>query len=141
MHVCHKSCDYLILTEKKTKKKNNQKALTTVGHFMRPKTNAEYIYVAIELLFGIFLFAAILGHVADIVTSVSFARKEFQGLYLSRRRKRKWRRRKERERAPVVRERLVFVFVVAILGIYSHSFFFSCKYCNVSANCTGLQFY
>lgn len=32
-----------------------------------------------QLLFGLLLFATVLGHVANIVTSVSAARKEFQG--------------------------------------------------------------
>lgn len=55
------------------------KALTTVGDLPRPRTKGEYIYVTTELFFGLFLFASVLGHVANIVTNVSAARKEFQG--------------------------------------------------------------
>lgn len=55
------------------------KALTTIGDLPRPRTKGEYIYVTVELFFGLFLFASVLGHVANIVTNVSAARKEFQG--------------------------------------------------------------
>lgn len=34
-----------------------------------------------QLLFGLLLFASVMGHVANIVTSVSAARKEFQGKF------------------------------------------------------------
>lgn len=54
-------------------------ALTTVGDLPRPRTKGEYIYVTVELFFGLFLFASVLGYVANIVTNVSAARKEFQG--------------------------------------------------------------
>jgi cyclic nucleotide gated channel alpha 3 len=54
-------------------------ALTTIGDLPRPRSKAEYIYVICQLLFGLMLFATVLGHVANIVTSVSAARKEFQG--------------------------------------------------------------
>ncbi|KAG5670425.1 hypothetical protein PVAND_000691 [Polypedilum vanderplanki] len=53
-------------------------ALTTIGDLPRPRSKAEYIYVICQLLFGLMLFATVLGHVANIVTSVSAARKEFQ---------------------------------------------------------------
>ena len=45
----------------------------------RPRTKAEYIFLVIELVMGLFLLATVLGHVANIVTNVSAARKEFQG--------------------------------------------------------------
>ncbi|CRL07220.1 CLUMA_CG020201, isoform A [Clunio marinus] len=53
-------------------------ALTTIGDLPRPRSKAEYVYVICQLLFGLMLFATVLGHVANIVTSVSTARKEFQ---------------------------------------------------------------
>ncbi|KAL7025136.1 hypothetical protein ACKWTF_013359 [Chironomus riparius] len=53
-------------------------ALTTIGDLPRPRSKAEYVYVICQLLFGLMLFATVLGHVANIVTSVSAARKEFQ---------------------------------------------------------------
>lgn len=58
-------------------------ALTTIGDLPRPRTKGEYVFVISQLLFGLMLFATVLGHVANIVTSVSAARKEFQGKLLS----------------------------------------------------------
>ncbi|XP_015608192.2 cyclic nucleotide-gated channel rod photoreceptor subunit alpha [Cephus cinctus] len=54
-------------------------ALTTIGDLPRPRSKGEYLFVIAQLLFGLLLFATVLGHVANIVTSVSAARKEFQG--------------------------------------------------------------
>ncbi|GLV41568.1 uncharacterized protein CBL_06797 [Carabus blaptoides fortunei] len=54
-------------------------ALTTIGDLPRPRSKGEYLFVILQLLFGLMLFATVLGHVANIVTSVSAARKEFQG--------------------------------------------------------------
>ncbi|XP_034249388.1 cyclic nucleotide-gated cation channel alpha-3 [Thrips palmi] len=53
-------------------------ALTTIGDLPRPRSKGEYMFVIGQLLFGLLLFATVLGHVANIVTSVSTARKEFQ---------------------------------------------------------------
>ncbi|XP_020288866.1 potassium/sodium hyperpolarization-activated cyclic nucleotide-gated channel 1-like [Pseudomyrmex gracilis] len=53
-------------------------ALTTIGDLPRPRTKGEYLFVIGQLFFGLLLFAAVLGHVANIVTSISSARKEFQ---------------------------------------------------------------
>ncbi|XP_031619654.1 cyclic nucleotide-gated cation channel alpha-3 isoform X2 [Contarinia nasturtii] len=53
-------------------------ALTTIGDLPRPRSKGEYVFVIAQLLFGLMLFATVLGHVANIVTSVSAARKEFQ---------------------------------------------------------------
>ncbi|XP_054270579.1 cyclic nucleotide-gated channel rod photoreceptor subunit alpha-like isoform X3 [Macrosteles quadrilineatus] len=53
-------------------------ALTTIGDLPRPRSKGEYLFVILQLLFGLLLFATVLGHVANIVTSVSAARKEFQ---------------------------------------------------------------
>ena len=54
-------------------------ALTTIGGLPKPRTNGEYAFIIFQLLLGLFLLATILGHVFNIVTSVSAARKEFQG--------------------------------------------------------------
>ena len=54
-------------------------ALTTIGDLPRPRTRGEYFFLNLEVVFGLFLFATVLGHVANIVTNVSAARKEFQG--------------------------------------------------------------
>ncbi|RWS15161.1 cyclic nucleotide-gated cation channel alpha-3-like protein, partial [Dinothrombium tinctorium] len=53
-------------------------ALTTIGDLPRPRTKREYLFLIIELVSGLFLLATVLGHVANIVTNVSAARKEFQ---------------------------------------------------------------
>lgn len=53
--------------------------LTTIGDLPQPVTKAEYIFVTIEFIAGLLLFATILGHVANIVTNISMARKDFQG--------------------------------------------------------------
>ncbi|XP_076254804.1 cyclic nucleotide-gated channel alpha-3 isoform X1 [Rhynchophorus ferrugineus] len=53
-------------------------ALTTIGDLPRPRSKPEYLFVIFQLLFGLLLFASVMGHVANIVTSVSAARKEFQ---------------------------------------------------------------
>lgn len=43
------------------------------------RTKTDYLYHIIQLMFGLLLFATVLGHIANIVTNVSAARKEFQG--------------------------------------------------------------
>ena len=57
-------------------------ALTTIGDLPHPITKGDYLYQIFELMFGLLLFATVLGHVANIVTNVSAARKEFQGKLL-----------------------------------------------------------
>lgn len=52
-----------------------------VGCNFRPRSKGEYLFVIGQLLFGLLLFATVLGHVANIVTSVSASRKEFQGKF------------------------------------------------------------
>ena len=53
--------------------------LTTIGDLPRPITKRDYLYQIFEFMFGLMLFATVLGHVANIVANVSAARKEFQG--------------------------------------------------------------
>ncbi|CAG2168063.1 unnamed protein product [Oppiella nova] len=53
-------------------------ALTTIGDLPTPRTKSEYSFLVMEIVFGLFLFATVLGYVANIVTNVSAARKEFQ---------------------------------------------------------------
>ena len=54
-------------------------ALTTVGGLPKPCTKYDYAFQIWQLIFGLLLFATVLGHIANIVTNVSAARKEFQG--------------------------------------------------------------
>ena len=56
--------------------------LTTIGGVPMPQSKEEYVFIIIEFVFGLLLFATILGHIANIVTSISAARKEFQGMTL-----------------------------------------------------------
>lgn len=53
--------------------------LTTTGGVLKPRTKGELIFVILQLIFGLMLFATVLGHVSNIVINVSAARKEFQG--------------------------------------------------------------
>ncbi|KAG9509367.1 Cyclic nucleotide-gated cation channel alpha-3, partial [Fragariocoptes setiger] len=53
-------------------------ALTLVADLPRPVTKSDYMFLLVEFIFGLFLFAAVLGHVANIVTNVSAGRREFQ---------------------------------------------------------------
>ena len=53
--------------------------MTTIGDLPQPKTKYEYFFVIFELLIGLFTFATVLGYIANIVTNVSAARKDFQG--------------------------------------------------------------
>lgn len=56
-------------------------ALTlTQNHETKPTSREDYIFLSIELIFALLLFAAIMGHVASIVSNLSNARKDFQGI-------------------------------------------------------------
>ena len=55
--------------------------LTTMGEVLKPQTKAELVFVIVQLIFGLMLFATVLGHVSNIVINVSAARKEFQGSF------------------------------------------------------------
>lgn len=52
---------------------------TNVGGLPSPTTIEDYLFAVFELICGLLLFATVLGHIANIVASVSAARKEFQG--------------------------------------------------------------
>ncbi|XP_055334727.1 cyclic nucleotide-gated cation channel alpha-3-like [Paramacrobiotus metropolitanus] len=52
--------------------------LTNVGDIPRPESRVEHIFVILELICGLLLFATVLGHIANIVANVAAARKEFQ---------------------------------------------------------------
>ena len=56
--------------------------LTTIGELPRPSSKGEFMFVIVEFVFALLLFSSVLGHVANIVTSISNARKEFQGKWL-----------------------------------------------------------
>ncbi|KAG8199530.1 hypothetical protein JTE90_009372 [Oedothorax gibbosus] len=52
--------------------------LAHIGGLPHPRTRGEYFFLLGQLLCGLFLFATVLGHVANIVTNISLPRKEFQ---------------------------------------------------------------
>lgn len=52
--------------------------LTTIGNLPTPATNQQYVFIIFEMIFGLLLFATVLGHIANIVTNISAARKDFQ---------------------------------------------------------------
>ena len=54
-------------------------AMTTIGDLPQPKTKSEYLFVIFELTIGLIMFATVLGYIANIVTNISAARKDFQG--------------------------------------------------------------
>ncbi|KAK3095924.1 hypothetical protein FSP39_020866 [Pinctada imbricata] len=53
--------------------------LTTFGNLPTPITNRDYMFIIFEMIFGLLLFATVLGHIANIVANISAARKDFQG--------------------------------------------------------------
>lgn len=55
-------------------------SLTTMGKLQTPSSQAGYAFALAQFVGGLLLYATVLGHVANIVTNVSFARKEFQGI-------------------------------------------------------------
>lgn len=59
-------------------------SLTTMGKLRLPQSKSGYVFGLVQFVCGLLLYATVLGHVANIVTNVSFARKEFQGKYQKR---------------------------------------------------------
>ena len=53
--------------------------LTTIGEMPLPESEGEYAFVIFQFIFALLLFSSVLGHVANIVTSIGAARRKFQG--------------------------------------------------------------
>ncbi|KAK2188275.1 hypothetical protein NP493_137g01022, partial [Ridgeia piscesae] len=53
--------------------------LTTIGEMPLPESKGEYAFVIFQFIFALLLFSSVLGHVANIVTAISAARRKFQG--------------------------------------------------------------
>jgi hypothetical protein len=53
--------------------------LTTFGNLPVPLTILDYSFIIFEMIFGLLLFATVLGHISNIVANISAARKDFQG--------------------------------------------------------------
>ena len=54
-------------------------SLTTVGETPQPEIDIEYIFVIIDYMVAMFVFAAIVGNIASMITEMSASRSEFQG--------------------------------------------------------------
>ena len=52
--------------------------LTTIGETPWPETDIEYIFVTVDFLVGVLIFATIVGNVGSMITNMNQARSEFQ---------------------------------------------------------------
>ena len=52
--------------------------LTTIGETPQPERDAEYLFVTIDFLVGVLIFATIVGNVGSMITNMNAARAEFQ---------------------------------------------------------------
>ncbi|KAF6774972.1 hypothetical protein AHF37_05151 [Paragonimus kellicotti] len=52
--------------------------LTTIGETPKPVYNSEYIFITIDFLAGVLIFATVVGNVGAMITNMNAARTEFQ---------------------------------------------------------------
>ncbi|KAL3872523.1 hypothetical protein ACJMK2_035747, partial [Sinanodonta woodiana] len=52
--------------------------LTTIGERPSPETDLEYVFTGLTFLIGVFLFAAVVGNVGDVISNINAARQEYQ---------------------------------------------------------------
>ncbi|XP_031549231.1 cyclic nucleotide-gated cation channel alpha-3-like isoform X2 [Actinia tenebrosa] len=52
--------------------------LTTIGETPEPITNLEHVFTSFMFLLGIFVFAAVVGNVGDVISNMNAARTDFQ---------------------------------------------------------------
>ena len=52
--------------------------LTTIGGSSDPETNLEYMFTGLTFFNGVFVFAAVVGNVGDVISNMNAARTEFQ---------------------------------------------------------------
>ena len=52
--------------------------LTTIGETPQPEIDSEYLFVTIDFLVGVLVFATIVGNVGSMITNMNAARAEFQ---------------------------------------------------------------
>ncbi|XP_076463610.1 uncharacterized protein LOC143295844 [Babylonia areolata] len=52
--------------------------LTTIGERPWPVTDVEYIFTGLTFLIGVFVFAAVVGNVGDVISNMNAARQDFQ---------------------------------------------------------------
>ncbi|XP_033743768.1 cyclic nucleotide-gated cation channel alpha-3-like [Pecten maximus] len=53
--------------------------LTTIGETPVPEKDEEYLFVVVDFLIGVLIFATIVGNVGSMITNMNAARAEFQG--------------------------------------------------------------
>ncbi|XP_013389517.1 cyclic nucleotide-gated cation channel alpha-3-like [Lingula anatina] len=52
--------------------------LTTIGETPKPERDSEYIFVVVDFLIGVLIFATIVGNVGSMITNMNASRAEFQ---------------------------------------------------------------
>lgn len=52
--------------------------LTTIGEVPMPERDAEYLFVVVDFLIGLLIFATIVGNIGSMITNMNAARAEFQ---------------------------------------------------------------
>ncbi|XP_046371281.2 cyclic nucleotide-gated cation channel alpha-3-like isoform X2 [Haliotis rufescens] len=52
--------------------------LTTIGERPSPITDLEYVFTGLTFLIGVFVFAAVVGNVGDVISNIHAARQDFQ---------------------------------------------------------------
>lgn len=52
--------------------------LTTIGETPQPERDGEYLFVVVDFLIGVLIFATIVGNVGSMITNMNAARSEFQ---------------------------------------------------------------
>ncbi|XP_052765880.1 cyclic nucleotide-gated cation channel alpha-3-like isoform X2 [Mya arenaria] len=52
--------------------------LTTIGERPPPETDMEFVFTGVTFLIGVFVFAAVVGNVGDVISNMNAARTEFQ---------------------------------------------------------------
>ncbi|XP_067682878.1 cyclic nucleotide-gated channel alpha-3-like isoform X2 [Haliotis asinina] len=52
--------------------------LTTIGERPSPITDLEYVFTGMTFLIGVFVFAAVVGNVGDVISNIHAARQDFQ---------------------------------------------------------------
>ncbi|XP_033734316.1 cyclic nucleotide-gated cation channel alpha-3-like [Pecten maximus] len=52
--------------------------LTTIGERPPPQTNLEHVFTGLTFVIGVFIFAAVVGNVGDVISNLNASRQEFQ---------------------------------------------------------------
>ena len=52
--------------------------LTTIGETPQPEQDSEYLFVTIDFLLGVLIFATIVGNIGSMITNMNASRAEFR---------------------------------------------------------------